>query len=496
MSLRTSGASGRTAGTPQARPLRTGSLRARTIAAVLAAVAITLLAVGVFLDVLLRARLVQDLRERLLDRASYAQLLATQGLSPQTLADRLADDDTTVTFAVDGSTVYGRPAPAPPPRPPGPARPAPPPPAGAVLSDSGDRLTVTAPLTGGTLTLTASRLSIDHTLTRLRGLETAAALASLAVLALVLTGIVTRVLRPLRRMTTLATDIARGGRGGRLRPTRPGTELGRTAAAFDDMLAALETAETTARRAAADAAAAEERMQRLLSDVAHELRTPIAGLQATAETLLRDNPTRQDRERLTLGMIRTTGRAGRLVDDLLLMTRLDAGADLGPVSAVDLAELAGSVVQEQHRLAGGSRVRLRPSPDAWVRGDLQRLAQVLTNLVDNARHATADGDSIDVAVRRDGDTVVVEVQDTGPGVAADDRARIFERFVRLGVPSPADGGGSGLGLPIARAIAQAHGGTLTHVGGPAARGSTFVLRLPALSPAARAVPAVTADGMG
>jgi len=159
----------------------------------------------------------------------------------------------------------------------------------------------------------------------------------------------------LDRMTALATGITRGDRGARLRPASPRTELGRTATAFDDMLDALEDAEGAAQSSAAAAAAAEERMRQFLADASHELRTPVAGLQAGAETLLRDNPGRAQREQLAYGMVRETRRAARLVEDLLLMTRLEGppGADrtLLRREPVDMAVLAARVVGDQRRLA-------------------------------------------------------------------------------------------------------------------------------------------------
>lgn len=520
-------------GTPERMPLRTTSLRLRVVAAVLTALTLVLVSVGILINVVLGEQLRADLEQRLLDRAGYAQILADEGLDAQTLANQLTGEDITVSYEVDGDTVYGRqepgqgggPAGAPGSgegagRGPGQAgQPgqAPEPVPGAVLTQSGDRVSVTQTLSGGTLTLSSSEAGIDQTLAQLRTIELIAGALTLLVTSALLTGVVAVALRPLTRMTQVFTAITNGNRGGRLQPSNPRTEIGRTAAAIDDMLHALETAEQNARaseataraaeasaRAAATAAAeAEDRMRQLLADVSHELRTPVAGLQASAETVLRDNPARPAREQLMVGMIQQSHRAGRLVADLLLMTRLDqaaatdaaatdaaAGSESGETSGqrmlrpVNLTQLTTRIVAEQRLLAQGRTVGLAAAGDAadnvWVHGDVERLRQVVTNLLDNARHATEPGGSIRVAVTGTAGKARLGVTDSGVGVAAEDRERIFDRFVRLDESRASNRGGSGLGLPIARALARAHGGTLVCLAphGDVPIGARFELTLP------------------
>ena len=454
--------------------MRTTSLRLRVVAAVLAMLTIVLVTVGILINVVLGGQLRADLEQRLIDRAGYAQILAEEGLAAQSLANRLTGDDVTVTYSVGGDTVYGRTDPTPdndrgPGAPPH-AETVP----GAVVTQSGDRLSVTQTVAGGTLTLSSSEAGIDAALAQLRTIEVVAGVLTIVVTGLLLTGVVSVALRPLTRMTELALAITQGGRGGRLRPSNPRTEIGRTAGAFDDMLQALETAENTSRQAAADAqaaeitardaaevaAAAEERMRRLLADVSHELRTPVAGLQASAETLLRDNPPRAERESLTVGMIQQTQRAARLVDDLLLMTRLDQGDEGAAFEPVDLSALTRGVVAEQRMLGASREFDLAIAPEVWVSGDAQHLAQIVTNLLGNARTATEPGGSIRTSLAVIDGTARLEVNDSGAGVPADERERIFERFVRLDPSRASNRGGSGLGLSIARALARAHGGTL------------------------------------
>jgi signal transduction histidine kinase len=279
-------------------------------------------------------------------------------------------------------------------------------------------------------------------------------------------------LGPLDTMTALARSIAAGDRGRRLDPTRTDTELGRTAAAFDDMLDALEGAERQAKEAEATARAEEARTRQFVADAAHELRTPIAGLRAAAEAALSTRATGEERDRLHLLLIREAGRAGRLVEDLLALARIDAGLRLEH-GEVELRGLAEAEAERVRLLAPNITVRVVGGP-LTVPGDAQRLTQVLANLLDNARRYTPHGGEITITVDSreaagaDGDAgpvARVRVADSGPGVPAVDRERIFDRLVRLdgarGRDSAGFGrGGAGLGLAIARGIAHAHGGEL------------------------------------
>lgn len=487
--------------------MRTTSLRRRVTLAVLALLAAVLVGLGIFVTETLGSQLRAGLQARLLDRAGYAQTLAGSGTSAQALADRLTGDGITATYRTGTSTVYGHPGPGGV-GPPGPGANGPggggrgkPRSVAEPVTRTGDELRVGIDLPGGRLTLAASEADITRTVDQLVTLELVGGAVTLAVTALLLTRAVRVALRPLDRMTGLAMSISRGRRGARLRPANTRTELGRTAAAFDSMLDALETAETSARNAESDARAAELRMRRFLADASHELRTPIAGLQASAETLLRADPARPRRERLAVAMIRETRRTGRLVDDLLLMARLDhdpAETDPMRLSAepVDLGALAAEVGVRARLVDPAVTVRVTPPADgtAVVRGDPWRLMQILTNLCDNAVHAAGSaaarcgsgdgtpaaagsGGAVHITLARRGSDVQVEVSDTGPGVPPADRERIFDRFVRLDPARAENRGGSGLGLPIARALARAHCGDLCCADSTV--GARFVLILPA-----------------
>jgi two-component system, OmpR family, sensor kinase len=221
---------------------------------------------------------------------------------------------------------------------------------------------------------------------------------------------------------------------------------------------------------------AEERMRRFLADASHELRTPIAGAHASAETLLRTDPGRAAREQLVLQILSETHRAGRLVSDLLAVTRLEQGL---PVASepFDLVPLAGAAVERARELAPALRVELDAPERSPLVGDPGRIAQVLDNLLSNARHATLPGGRITVSIAAQAAHVVVEVTDSGPGIPAADREKIFDRFTRLAGTYPGQPDGNGLGLAIARGIAAAHHGTLS-CADPAGGGARFLLRLP------------------
>lgn len=221
---------------------------------------------------------------------------------------------------------------------------------------------------------------------------------------------------------------------------------------------------------------AEARMRRFLTDASHELRTPIAGIQASAETLLRTSPGRADREKLVLQILREGHRAGRLINDLLALTRLEQGIPLD-TKQFDLTPLAAAAVELTQELAPAVRVQLHAPCHVNLIGDPQRIRQILDNLLSNARHATADGGQIAVRVTGLTAGVQVEVTDTGPGIAPRDRERIFDRFTRLNGTYPHATDGSGLGLAIARSIAIAHSGTLS-CAEPAGDGARFQLWLP------------------
>ena len=192
-----------------------------------------------------------------------------------------------------------------------------------------------------------------------------------------------------------------------------------------------------------------------MADAAHELRTPITGVQAVAEALVQAPVDSPDRDQMSFLLVREARRAGRLVDDLLALAQLDAGYEMQRES-VDLLGLAEAEVARTRYVAPDFDISVEGTPVVVV-GDGQRLAQVLANLVDNARQATGPQGAVRIRVGSMGFTV----SDNGPGVPESERERIFDRLVRLDDARDRRSGGSGLGLAIARGVIRAHGGDLT-----------------------------------
>jgi signal transduction histidine kinase len=421
--------------------VKTGSLRGRVILTTLVVLAIVLAAVVTAVTLAYRARLDGDLHTRLanagaaVDRAGSARGLKL--LAPGLALEGIAMRPTAPAAAT--------------------------PKAGATIQTHGSLLILHEALPDGTrISLTASRASIDHAVTNLLLVELLVAAAALALATLLVRRVTRTALRPLSDIIETATRIADGDSNLRLKPSRTDTELGSLAAAFDQMLDALETAIEEAR--ASDAAT-----RRFLADASHELRTPIAALQAGVETLLREQPERPERDRLEAAVARDTERLGRLVNDLLGLARLEADPTRTPT---DLASIARPLLEHAQARMPHATITLSADSDTTVHGDPDALERVLRNLIDNAVAAIQPTGRVDVQLRRLNGSLRAIVADDGPGVPEDQRQRIFERFVRLDPSKP----GHGLGLAIARRIAHQHHGDLTC--DPAPNGASFTLRLP------------------
>src|SRR5688500_3272150 len=407
--------------------LRTVSLRRRVTALSLTVLAAVLLVVGVLTDVVFSAQLRSELRQQLDVRATLAGQLISQGVPADEVARRVeAPGIRAELVAADGRVYAGDHGDderwMPPPwrsGPPGPDHRG-----WWDDDDDGDRANrqvLEQPLADGSrLTLVASGGPVSGAQALVRRTLLVLSLAALAAAGIVMMLTTRFALAPLDAMTALARSITSGDRGRRLAPTRTDTELGRTAAAFDAMLDELEGAEATAR-------ASEARTRRFAADAAHELRTPIAGVQAVAEAAIAPGMSPEERERLHLLLLRESRRAGRLVDDLLVLARLDAGLELRR-EPVDLLDLARAEAERARLVAPDQQVEVRGEP-VTVGGDASRLAQVLGNLLDNARRHAGPG-AVTVTVSR-GDPATVLVTDEGPGVLPADRERIFDRLVRL-----------------------------------------------------------------
>jgi two-component system, OmpR family, sensor kinase len=432
--------------------MKTGSLRARVIVTTLALFAIVLAVVVTAVTLVYRAELNGQLRGRLAEAAAAVERSDPRDLKP--LIPVLALEGFATRLSGPFSVASGR----------APTRaPATVAETGSKIQTHGSLLVLDEVLPGGPrVSLSASLTGVNHAVTNLLLVELLVAAAALALAALLVLRGTRTALRPLSAVIETATRITGGDTKLRLKPSRTDTELGSLAAAFDRMLDSLDTAIEKAR--ASDAAT-----RRFLADASHELRNPIAALQASAETLLREQPPRPERDRLEAAVARHSQRLGRLVNDLLSLARLEAHPARSPV---DLATIASQLVEDARARAPGAAITLGATGDTTVRGDPDALERVLRNLVDNALAAIQPDGRIDVQLRRRNGYLEAQVTDDGPGVAKDQHERIFERFVRLDPAKP----GHGLGLAIARRVAQQHHGGLTCDLIPA--GASFTLRLP------------------
>jgi signal transduction histidine kinase len=263
-------------------------------------------------------------------------------------------------------------------------------------------------------------------------------------------------LRPVEALRTAADDVTDLGDPAPLPVPPGGDEIARLAATLNRMLARLADADAGQRAFVADAA--------------HELRSPAASIRTQLEVALA-HPDAQPWDRTAATALAEAVRLSGLLDELLLLARLDA--DVRPrTAAVDVAAVAAEVAAEPRRVP----VSVLAADAVPVAAEADGLRRAVRNLVDNAaRHATA---AVTVTVARAGDAVEVAVADDGSGVPAEAAERIFDRFTRLDDARTRADGGAGLGLPIARALARAYGGDLT-LDGTAGPGARFVLRLPA-----------------
>ncbi|SER25161.1 His Kinase A (phospho-acceptor) domain-containing protein [Lentzea xinjiangensis] len=248
---------------------------------------------------------------------------------------------------------------------------------------------------------------------------------------------------PLREMTSAARSMASGDYSRSVRATSS-DEVGQLAEAFTVM--------------AADLAAADRQRRELIANVSHELRTPISALQAVLENVV-DGVAAADAATMRTALAQTE-RLGRLVSELLDLSRIDAGVLSLNREPLPVSSLVADVVAEAAVAAPAASFSIDVPADLTVLADGERLHQVLVNLVDNAARHGPTGGLVSVSGRAAGDSVVLEVRDEGPGIALADRSRIFERFTR---GERAGGGGTGLGLAIARWVVDLHGGTIAVV---------------------------------
>jgi two-component system OmpR family sensor kinase len=336
---------------------------------------------------------------------------------------------------------------------------------------------IAVPAKGGTVVAVVSVRNEVSTLAHLFRLNFFVGGAVLGLLALVALVVLTRSLRPLRQIAVTADAIAAGDLSARVPPAPKRSEIGRVATALNRMLGENEAA-------FAQRDATEERLRQFLADASHELRTPLTSIRGYAELFRRGAHERpEDLATVMRAIEDEAARMSRLVEDLLLLARLDDPRPLErlPVALDDLVERAIDAARaaEPDRLI---QFEFAERP-LVVEGDAGRLRQVIDNLLANVRRHTPAGTPAYVSLRAVGDQIVLTVEDTGLGIAAVDRELVFGRFARPDV-ARGEQGGAGLGLAIVRSIVTAHGGSIgIRQANP--HGAIFEVRLPARSDSRR-----------
>ena len=434
--------------------LNTVSLRLRVIAAVMAVLAAILILLSIAVSAIFIAQSNQNLDALLTGQAQLARQLARAGAGPQQIVNRVQAGGVQAYLVLRNGAEFGIPITA-----------------GASVKTTIITLNAPTPrVDGAQLTLAIDTSLVSSARRTLRRVLLITDVIALLVSAALVAAAVRLALRPLDSMAALAKTVSQGNRGARLAPTRTDTEIGQTAQAFDEMLDELEGAEARARQA-------EERTRAFLADAAHELRTPIAGVQAAAETLLHhdDQLDRDERQHLQALLVREAERAGALISDLLAAARLDAGIDLD-LAPVSLRTLAHSEIERVRLLHPHAAVTMS-GPEVVAHADAAKVSSILRNVIDNAMRAAGPQGKVHVVVREQDHFAIAEIWDSGPGVPPAERERIFERLVRLDHGRVNDTGGSGLGLAIARGYARAHGGDLS-CEDPRGIGAMFRLVLP------------------
>ena len=342
------------------------------------------------------------------------------------------------------------------------------------------RLRLSALPGGGVLAVGLPLDDAGDTLKRLLAIEVLVTVVVLGGAAGVGVWLVRLGLRPLDDIEATAVTITEGDMSGRVAVEDERTEVGRVGRALNTMLDALAGAFARQQKSEEAARASEERMRQFVADASHELRTPVAAVRAYAELYRRGADSRpEDLARLLARIEEEAARMGVLVDDLLLLTRLDEGRPLAQAQ-VDVGAVAADAVEAAQTVDPGRAWSLEVRGSVEVEGDRDRLRQVVDNLLNNVRSHTPAGAACDVHVWVEDGVAVVEVADRGPGLSEEDAAHVFERFYRADAGRSRDSGGSGLGLSIVAAIVHAHGGTVTVRPRIDGGGAIFRVELPVL----------------
>lgn len=346
----------------------------------------------------------------------------------------------------------------------------------SVLPNGRVALHVAAPIrAGGRIVgvtyVTASTFSILTLLADYRE-QLALVVIAFLVAAFVFTELLTRWLtRPLQELQAGAAALA-SDHSVRVKPAGP-RETHDLAVAFNELAEEIETSSVELHEE-------EQRKSRFVSDVSHELRSPLTGIRLAAETLLGGDIDPQDEKRFLATIIREADRLAGLANDLLELQRIEGATGELPLYRVDLTQAARLAVEANEPLAAERGVSLSVEGEApLVLGSRDRLQQVVGNLVDNATRHTPAGRHVTVALSEERDEAVLRVIDEGTGIPPADLANLFQRFYRAQYSRDRATGGAGLGLSIVKAIVTSHRGTIEAANRPEG-GAVFTVRLPKL----------------
>ena len=327
------------------------------------------------------------------------------------------------------------------------------------------------PTTGDTVVVAQSLEGVIKTERQLMTLFILVGLIVLLLIAVASRYVIRIGMRPLENVEKTAEKIAAGDLSARLPDAKPTTEVGRLVSSLNTMLSRIE--ESFAARTES-----EGRLRRFVADASHELRTPLTAIRGFAELHRQGAVTGEEETKELVARIeRESMRMSALVEDLLILARMDQGPKM-EVKPVNLSELVTDAVESARAAGPGHPITLDAGNEIYVLGDANRIHQVVANLLANARVHTPVNTQIKVSITQLENEVQVSVSDNGPGLSEIDRERIFERFYRVD-PSRqrTSAEGSGLGLSIVDAVMRSHGGHVS-VDSKLGEGTTFTLHFP------------------
>jgi len=332
-------------------------------------------------------------------------------------------------------------------------------------------IAVVLPTTGDTVVVAQSLQAVERTKHQLLVLFLFVGLIALLMIAIAARYVIQIGMRPLENVEKTAEQIASGDLSARLPDAKPNTEVGRLVSSLNTMLARIE--ESFAARTES-----EGRLRRFVADASHELRTPLTAIRGFAELHRQGAVTGEsDTKELVARIERESVRMSSLVEDLLILARMDQGPKM-EIKPVNLSEVVTDVVESARAAGPGHPIKLTAGNEIYALGDANRIHQVVANLLANARVHTPVGTQITVEVIHLDKEVQVVVADNGPGLSEANREKIFERFYRVDPSRQRTGNeGSGLGLSIVDAVMRSHGGHVS-VDSKLGEGSTFTLHFP------------------